>query len=614
MFWLVFLPLSALLFVYSLCRVCFWLFNPSIFASLGWQQLYTAFAYGVLFDASILVVTHAPLLLMVLLIHATSAHWHRYLTRLITTYLIVVDVPLLLAAFGDVAYFPFTGRRSTFAALELGGDLFHQFAQLSMQYWYLWLIGVLCFALVAWSIWYSWALRDFRANWRLIPRFGFAVATLLAVVTVARGGWTEKPLAPAHAYALGDARVAAIALNTPFIALRALGRPTLQRRDFFADWQDVLRLVGEPPLRFVGQAHQGYNVVVILLESFAAEYSGLYGNQRTFMPFFDQLAREGLYFENSFANGRRSIDAMPAILAGIPAFMEDAYVRTQFATNELHAFSRVLAEAGYHTAFFHGGFNGTMFFDVFAKLAGIAEYYGFNEYPNKGDTDGDWGIFDEPFLQFAARQMSQFRQPFFAQIFTLTSHNPYPIPAKYRGVFPKGTLPIHESIGYADHALKEFFAYARQQSWFERTLFVLTGDHTSLSEDPRYQTSVGVHRVPIVFYAPGVHWNAKLREKTVQHLDIGVSVLDFVGVKPKRALLFGRSVFDADFAGRAFNREGGWYWLMEGTQVREFDGSEPLDTAAPDAMQQQWRQRAWLQYFTNGMLDNKLYVDIESVD
>ncbi len=607
---LVGIPLFALLIIYSACRFCFWTFNPSLFATVSAINISQAFLLGVLFDASILILMHAPLLVLMLLVVDPGVRLRRFLNFLVLSYFIVIDIPLLVGVFVDIAYFPFTGRRSTFAALALGGDMQQQAIQLSVQYWYLWLIGFGALSFFFTALRIAAFSRDFRRHGGIFYRVVTSFLILLLLVLFGRG-WYQKPLATAHAFALGDSRVAALTLNTPFVALHGLRRPTLQSYNFFADWQDVLRVVSEPPLRFQSKANKNYNVVIIVLESFSSEYSGLFNSYSGYMPFFDSLARQGLYFDQSYANGRRSIDAMPAILAGLPEFMEEAYVRSPYAANELHTLPRVLRDVGYHTAFFHGGKNGTMFFDIFAQLAGIEEYYGYNEYPDKRDSDGDWGIFDEPFMQFAGYKMSSFKEPFFAHIFTLSSHNPYPIPQEHRGRFPKGTLPIHESIGYADHALAQFFAFAQKQPWYERTLFVLTGDHTSLSDNPSYQNEGGAYRVPIVFFAPGVQFNNEaLRTKVVQHADIPISVMDFVGVHPKRATLFGRSVFDEQFPGRVVNRVGGSYMLIEDKRMSLFTGEESLLDKNDVNSALQRRQRAWLQYFNNGMLDNKLYIDV----
>ena len=63
-----------------------------------------------------------------------------------------------------------------------------------------------------------------------------------------------------------------------------------------------------------------------------------------------------------------------------------------------------------------------MGFDAFANLSGFDDYFGKTEYNNDDDYDGIWGIWDEPFLQYFAKQMNTFKQPFYTTLFTVSSH------------------------------------------------------------------------------------------------------------------------------------------------------------------------------------------------
>ncbi|MES3036877.1 MAG: sulfatase-like hydrolase/transferase, partial [Bdellovibrionota bacterium] len=113
------------------------------------------------------------------------------------------------------------------------------------------------------------------------------------------------------------------------------------------------------------------------------------------------------------------------------------------------------------------------------KTAGVKTYEGLNQYPltNPDDFDGTWGIFDGPYLQYFRRKLSEKPQPFFASVFTLSSHQPYTLPKSERGKYPKGPTENLESIQYADNALKEFFLASEKEPWFDNTLFIITGDH-----------------------------------------------------------------------------------------------------------------------------------------
>ena len=72
-----------------------------------------------------------------------------------------------------------------------------------------------------------------------------------------------------------------------------------------------------------------------------------------------------------------------------------------------------------------------MNFNSYAKSAGYDLYYGRTEYNNEEDYDGQWGIWDEPFLMNMTKEISKIKEPFLTTVFTLSSHNPYKVPKKY---------------------------------------------------------------------------------------------------------------------------------------------------------------------------------------
>lgn len=207
--------------------------------------------------------------------------------------------------------------------------------------------------------------------------------------------------------------------------------------------------------------------------------------------------------ENGFAAGRKSIDALPAVLAGIPSG-ELPFILTPYVSNRIQSLPQLLKEKGYHTSFFHGAPNGSMGFKALVNLFGVEYYYGKDEYNNDQDFDGTWGIWDEPFLQFFANKLDSFPQPFQSTLFTVSSHEPFQVPEQYKNVFPRGEHPIREVTGYTDFALKRFFATIRNKPWFDKTLFVITADHASISHHPTYQTAWGNMAIPIFFYHPPI--------------------------------------------------------------------------------------------------------------
>jgi phosphoglycerol transferase MdoB-like AlkP superfamily enzyme len=216
-----------------------------------------------------------------------------------------------------------------------------------------------------------------------------------------------------------------------------------------------------------------------------------------------------------------------------------------------------------------------MAFNAFAEKAGFEHYYGREEYNNDADYDGNWGIYDEPFLQYFSNGLSNTKQPFVGATFTLSSHHPYPIPEKYKGKFPEGELPIHKSVLYADYALKQFFTTASKAEWFKKTVFVITADHTSLALRPFYQNCVGAMSVPIIMYSPDLNLKGKSNVVT-QQTDIMPALLDLLNYD-EPYIAFGKSPFDSTSAHSAFMRYDQLYQIIEDNYVLQFDGNKTIN-------------------------------------
>jgi phosphoglycerol transferase MdoB-like AlkP superfamily enzyme len=368
------------------------------------------------------------------------------------------------------------------------------------------------------------------------------------------------------------------------------------------------------------------NIVIIILESFGSEYVGPH-NGKTYTPFLDSLMARSLVFPNAYANGRRSIEGIAAVLGGIPTLMSEPFISSHFAANYFLGLGTLLAPQKYATSFFHGGHNGTMYFDAFMKSAGIDKYYGFVEYNNPADDDGDWGIWDEPFLQYMLTRVNQMPQPFMTAVFTLSSHHPFKVPPQYEGQFPEGPLEILKTVSYTDMALQKFFAAAKKQPWFKNTLFVVTADHTSKHYLSEYKNEPGNYRVPLFFYHPTYKFPQVDRNMVAQQIDIVPSILDFLDIRHKGTNYLGSSVFvPGDKAAVSFI--DGWYLLFTKDyflrcwtpssgmgldqqplmfSITDLNATHPLTEPADRKATLTRKLKATIQYFDEGMWDNKLY-------
>ncbi len=510
----------------------------------------------------------------------------------------------------DLYFFAFNGRRTDWPTLRfLLSDSLHQLPQLLLNYAVVPLFSVLCF----WAIWKSFppaVKAERQEKYSILPLVISWVFLLAAGIGLIRNSLGQKPLLPGNAFVLQPHPAGHAALNTGFVLFKTLESTELEKADFLNE-KEMLACLPKCEKQVPGQL-KGRNLVLIILESFATEYTGLEAGAAGQTPFLDSLAHAGLFFPHHFACGRTSRDALPSILASVPPWMEESFAASPYVSVEMEGLGTSLSRAGYQTAFFHGGKNGTMAFDLMSRLCGFSRYYGMNEYPGNQDYDGNWGIFDQPFLQFTAGEMKELREPFAAGIFTLSSHQPYTLPRGWTDTVGTEGRPVFRAIRYADHALKAFFQTASRMPWYKNTLFVLTADHSHQVFSPAFQDYPGLYDVPLVLFAPG----AEIRSDTgnyIQHSDIGPGILDLLGLKSRKQNRLSRG-FSSCLPFPPMQFQDGNYHVIHPEGLLIWDGKESRSSwrwesknGKPEPAGLRMQTMARLQYFRNGMLENSLF-------
>ncbi|MBL7962210.1 MAG: sulfatase-like hydrolase/transferase [Flavobacteriales bacterium] len=583
--WMVLLLRMALVAaVYTALRLLFWAYNHGLFPA----PPPSAYIGGIRFDLFAMAWLHLPWVLLVVIRPAGSAGWQRAQFILF----MLVNAVALFFACVDLGYYAFSLKRSTADFLQIlttGDDTVTLAPAFIRDYWHILLIYLGCLVLLAWC--YRWIGARQRAEatgW--MPRLIWRTAVLTLLVLASRGGVQLVPLQPLDAARYGGASYLPVVLNTPYTMLMSLGKPTLVERNYMAQdeadewWPVVHRHQHLPP------PAEKPNVVVIILESFSAIYSGRLAGGEGHMPFLDSLMGESLNFTRAYANGRRSIDGIPAILAGMPELMDEAFITSPYASLPFTSLANVLAVEGYATSFYHGGRNGTMGFDGFTRSAGFQRYVGMNEYPNgEGDYDGNWGIRDRPFLQFWAQQLAHEQEPFLSTVFTLSSHHPYRLPKEEAERFAGGTQAIHPTLRYTDDALRQFFATARTMPWYANTLFVITADHTADIERTGEHGNLPIdYWVPLLYFSPRKTeawpgpWDGTWRglstaeqEKATQHIDILPTLLRLTGYN-KSFFSFGKHALDPGSPGCAVWANNGLYHITSDRMQLQFDGQRVI--------------------------------------
>jgi phosphoglycerol transferase MdoB-like AlkP superfamily enzyme len=571
--------LFFLLLVFSVYRLIFFLFNFGSFVPGPFYSIFKAFVFGIRFDFIVIFYLNLPLIVL----HFIPGHFKNSITyqRILRYLFVVVNIILLSANLIDTEYFRFLNRRSGTELIKMlvqSSDTISLLPHYIKGYWHytiLWIVTL-------WVLWKFFPkLQPVTRDIKLRPVYAafLQLATTISILgisfIIARGTET-KPVRINTAHKYASPKYIPLLFNTPFVMLNTISQKDLIKADYF-DLKYSEKIYS--PLRSYGcnKDFNAQNVIIIILESFSKEFIGaLNPAQKGYTPFLDSLINVSLVFDNAFANANRSLDALPAIATSLPPLDSRTFITSLYSTNKLEGLAGILRSEGYHTSFFHGGQNGTMGFDYFCKSAGIEEYYGENEYPSREDRDGTWGIYDEEFLQFFADKLNYFKKPFMSVVFTLSSHEPYPIPEKYKNKFNRSKEKILNSIAYTDYSLKQFFETASRSNWFTNTLFVICADHTSCPIEKQYGTQIGKYKIPVIYYHPGDTSIRGISHEVTQQIDIFPSVLDYLHYN-KKFIAFGYSVFSEEQPKFWFCHNSGIYYIADSAYFLIFDGFEGIE-------------------------------------
>ena len=616
-------------FFYFITRLLFFIYNSSLLKIDSIYEFFRLYYHGLAFDTTAILYSNG--LFIILSVLPLVINTKKSYQKMLFYVYFFCNILAWCTNFIDLIYYRFIFSRTTFAALDSLEHESNKMALLSnflINYWHVFLLLFIFSAL--WIYLYKKVKIRPEAVMVNGKYFIFSTLAFFGIVALAVGGIrgdfkkSTRPinLLDANRYVThvsqGD-----FVLNTPFAIIRTLNIKSFKKVNMVSE--DVIEKYVQPIKQYHNFPTTKPNVVVLIMESNGREYFGSFNknqnipNYKSYTPFVDSLAQHSLIFTNAYANGFKSIHGMSSILAGVPSF-KDAYTSSAFVKQKTQSLVSILNEEGYDTSFFHGAPNGSMGFLGFGNILGIQHYYGKTEFNNDAEFDGVWGIWDEPFFQYMKTVLDKKTQPFMATLFSVSSHEPYKVPEKYAGKFPKGDINIHEGIGYTDYSLRKFFAAAKKEPWFKNTIFVMVADHSNTIFYEEYRKEFMRNTVPILFYTADERFKG-VNDDWAQQMDIYPTILDMMGYqKPFRS--WGRSLVNPNGQEPFVVKFGSnLYQYMCGNYICTFDGKKAVGFYAkedkamdhnlianrtPEMDVLEVKVKAFVQDYMNRIVDKKL--------
>ncbi|HVS96958.1 MAG TPA: sulfatase-like hydrolase/transferase [Puia sp.] len=575
-----------LLLMHLFLRILFWLTNRTLFPPLSFPAFGRVIARGIQQDWVALLLVNLPTILLLMLLAWTRRATVRRALAMVATWSFVLGNGAAIALNCiDIGYFRFGRHR---ANRDLGfvlGDSLGSFRSIFTSYWPLILLFALLVVLLTGIS--RFLPRDgsmstgatpgpavrVRRNARITT---FLLQVLAGLLIFFSSGLPGRPIIPATPLLSVCPEALPIAQNSCFTFLYSCLRGSRELRPVhYFPRGDLDRIVQTnhllgpsppaPPRRFDKR-----NVVVFILESFSRCYLTAGNPQKAITPFFDSLLRKSLFFPHSFANGFTSNQGIVSILGGLPALTDEPFYYSDYANTPLHSIGNILDAQGYNTNFLMGAERDHFGFGKFASMAGLDHSYWKEDFDDDRYDDGNWGIFDGPFLQYGARILSEKPQPFLAVFYTISAHPPYTIPADLQGRFAVPVQPAPQrAISYTDYAFRQLFDSIRHRPWYRNTLFVFCADHwLDPDQGKGPYNPLEASTIPIFIFDP-LRDTADWRPCVAGQVDLAPTVLDLLGYTGAYTG-FGRSLLDktvADSDRYVINRVGAVYQVIADNYV-----------------------------------------------
>ncbi|MEJ2052302.1 MAG: sulfatase-like hydrolase/transferase [Calditrichaceae bacterium] len=586
------------------------------FAGLSLFEIVQAFIYGMRFDFALLAAIFAIPLLMLNLPFKwfDNRGWASFWYWLCLP--ILIATCLLLAT--DIAYYAFVKRHITQELRLILNDTAF-ILQMALSSYKLSLAFFAAFCSLLFLLWRASFPAEIKPASLMRNLAIFILLPVLILVGI-HGGLQRKTIHIIDAYSTGNPEQGNLILNGAYSALRSFDNRISVRHDFYTatELEQQAKQIGlyshshTYPFQkqFSDDKPTGLNVVVVVLESWSYKYiDGLAGNNYGVTPNFDQLVKDGLVFNRFYAAGQRSIEGLQAILTGVPNLVDLPSLGWGLESNKFSRLGDMVSKHGYHTLFAQSSRRTSFHIDSISAATGFNEYYGMEDMQltlNYADPESFWYGWDHETFNKVQSRLKKIKQPFFSFVFTGTTHSPY------------GTLPVHflkrahaadnengflNTLYYADWAIGQFMKEARQQPWFDNTVFIFTADHTLSAY--RGGSSTDKFHIPLLIYSPK-HIKPGINNTISSHFDIMPTIIDLLGL-PESFSTFGDSLLRKK-TGRAFVRAGNimglitddgylLHTLKKVVEAKNYSLS-PLDAAKRKKLERQFLTLVQLGYLT----------------
>jgi phosphoglycerol transferase MdoB-like AlkP superfamily enzyme len=499
LFWLLF---------FALARAFFIIYNFHFFKveNVTVGELMSVFFHALPLD----LATACYILAIPFLISAVQSFWSpRFLNIANKAYTFLMVVLYAFITGGEVGLYGEWKSKINVKALRYLENPSEVYNSADSNSFFILLMITLLLAGVGIYSYYRFFYKNIHFPAKPLQAIAFVIVTPLLLFLGLRGGWQEIPINQSRSYFSQKNILNLTATNNAFnlyISIFENARSMLRNPFAFYDLatarritQELLIVEKDTTINILTTSRP--NVVMLIMESWSADLIESLGGEPGITPSFAALEKDGLLFTEMLSSGSRSEQGMASIFGGFPAHALSAITLQPDKFIHLPGLVKILKEQGYHTSFSFGGQL------IYGNIKGFILNNGFDRVREGSDypesmVRGKLGVHDEYTMRQLIADLKTEKEPFFAALFTLSSHSPYDQPME--DVFDWGDNERRyiNSAYYTDRSLGQFFEVARQQTWYDSTLFIIVADHSKNSYRNHPYHTIAYHSIPMLWTGP----------------------------------------------------------------------------------------------------------------
>jgi phosphoglycerol transferase MdoB-like AlkP superfamily enzyme len=418
----------------------------------------------------------------------------------------------------------------------------------------------------------SWSVTKTLVTWPLI---------FILVAFGIRSTIGHRPANPAMFAITADSMVNSLVLNSAYSVSYATYN--LIKEDKSSEMygkmprEEIFKLTGNqdtdiPTLKTLipsQKREKPLNLVIILQESLGATFVESLGGVPV-TPNLERLKEQGIWFEQLYATGTRSVRGIEAVITGFQPTPADSTVKLSKSQKSFFTLAALLSKQGYSTEFIYGGES------HFDNMRGFFTGNGFQHIVEQKDYKnpvfvGSWGASDEDLLNKTHEQLLAHHasgKPFFTLAFSSSNHAPFEFPDGRIQLYEQPKATDNNAVKYADYAIGQFFEKAQKSPYWKDTVFLIVADH-----DIRVR---GDTLVPIEhFHIPGLILGADIKPQRLttvaSQIDLPVTMLSLMGIQAQHPMT-GRDLSSEapDTKGRAMMQyTDNFAWMEEDADAKQ---------------------------------------------